>query len=234
MDRFERTELMLGMDAMEKLKNARVAVFGIGGVGGYAVEALVRSGIGEIDLIDIDTVSKSNINRQIIATDKTVGKYKTECAKERALEINPKIKVTTHNVFYSSETKDLFDLSCYDYIVDAIDSVAAKTELICEAYKVGVPVISSMGAGNKLDPTLFRVSDIYKTKVCPLARVMRKELKARGVQNLKVVYSEEEPLNRVVPDDKSRHAPASIAFVPSVVGLIMAGEVIKDIIRGTV
>ncbi len=231
MDRFSRTELLLGSEGLKKLNNSKVAVFGIGGVGGYAVEALVRSGIGEIDLIDSDTVSKSNINRQIIATEKTIGKFKTEAARIRALEINPLVKVNTHNVFYCETVKDNFDLTKYDYIIDAIDSVSAKLFLVSEAKKCGTPIISSMGAGNKLDPTAFKVADIYKTKVCPLARVMRKELKARGIKSLKTVYSEEEPVNAVVPDDKTRHAPASIAFVPSVVGLIIAGEVIKDIVK---
>ena len=228
-ERFSRTELLLGEEAMNQLFSARVAVFGIGGVGGYAVEALARAGIGSLDLIDSDTVSESNINRQIIATVNTVGKYKTEVMKERILEINPDAKVTTHNMFYSAETKNLFDLSTYDYIIDAIDSIASKTELISTAKKLNVPIISCMGAGNKLNPLSFKVGDIYKTSVCPLARVMRRELKLRGIKKLKVVYSEEPPIKAVAEEDKTRHAPGSVSFVPSVAGLILASEVIKDI-----
>lgn len=230
-DRFSRTELLVGKEGMERLFSARVAVFGIGGVGGYAVEALARSGVRNLTLIDSDTVSVSNINRQIIATSKTVGKYKTEAARERVLDINPDANVTIYNVFYSKENKDSFDLSEYDYVIDAIDSISAKTELIVAATEANTPIISSMGAGNKLCPTEFKVADIYKTSVCPLARVMRRELKARGVKKLKVVYSEELPLKAVVEEDKTRHAPGSIAFVPSVAGLILASEVIKDIIN---
>ena len=230
-NRFSRTELLVGKDGMERLFSARVAVFGIGGVGGYAVEALARSGVGNLTLIDSDTVSESNINRQIIATSKTVGKYKTEAARERVLDINPEANVTVYNVFYSKENKEDFDLSQYDYVIDAIDSISAKTELIVAATEANTPIISSMGAGNKLSPTEFKIADIYKTSVCPLARVMRRELKARGVKKLKVVYSEEPPLKAVVEEDKTRHAPGSIAFVPSVAGLILASEVIKDIIN---
>ncbi len=229
---FSRTELILGSDAMERLSAARVAVFGIGGVGGYTAEALARSGIGALDLIDNDTVSESNINRQIIALHSTVGRYKTEAAAERLLDINPNLKLTLHSIFFTPEIATGFDFSQYDYIVDAIDTVTSKIELIMRAQSVGVPIISAMGAGNKLDPTAFEVSDIYSTSVCPLARVMRYELKKRGVGALKVVYSREKP---IAPANNSKNAPAgkavpgSTAFVPPVVGLIIAGEVVKDI-----
>lgn len=219
---------MLGENAMQRLAGTRVAIFGVGGVGGYALEALVRSGVGGIDVIDFDTVSESNINRQIIATENTVGRYKVDICRERALSINSEVKIRAIRSFFSVDNADEFDLSAYDYIIDAIDTVSAKLELIVRAQKAGTPIISSMGAGNKLDPTRFEVSDIYKTSVCPLARVMRTELKKRGVKKLKVVYSKEEPIKRTVDGD-GRHAPGSIAFVPSVVGLIIAGEVIKDI-----
>ena len=225
---FSRTELMLGEDAMNRLAATRVAIFGVGGVGGYALEALVRSGVGEIDVIDFDTVSESNINRQIIATEETVGRYKVDVCRERALAINSMVKINAIRSFFSVDNADDFDLSSYDYIIDAIDTVSAKIELIVRAQNAGTKIISSMGAGNKLDPTMFEVSDIYKTSVCPLARVMRSELKKRGIKKLKVVYSKEEPIKRTVDGD-GRHAPGSIAFVPSVVGLIIAGEVIKDI-----
>ena len=225
---FSRTELMLGEDAMNRLAATRVAIFGVGGVGGYALEALVRSGVGEIDVIDFDTVSESNINRQIIATEETVGRYKVDVCRERALAINSMVKINAIRSFFSVDNADNFDLSSYDYIIDAIDTVSAKIELIVRAQNAGTKIISSMGAGNKLDPTMFEVSDIYKTSVCPLARVMRSELKKRGVKKLKVVYSKEEPIKRTVDGD-GRHAPGSIAFVPSVVGLIIAGEVTKDI-----
>ena len=235
-ERFSRTELMLGSDAMQALHGARVAIFGVGGVGGYALEALVRSGIGRIHIIDPDTVSESNINRQIIATTETVGMKKTEAAKKRALSINPDVEIETSDVFYSAECSEQFDLSKYDYIIDAIDSVSSKILLIENAKRCGAPIISSMGAGNKLDPTAFEVSDISKTSVCPLARVMRTELRRRGINHLKVVYSKEEPLRAVAKDEMApdgskitRHAPGSIAFVPSVVGLIIASEVIKDL-----
>lgn len=231
---FERTERLLGKDAMEKLARARVALFGVGGVGGYALEALVRSGICHITVIDGDSVSMSNINRQIIATYSTVGRAKVELARERAQAINPNAKITALNMFYSKENADELDLSSFDYVIDAIDSVSSKIELIIRAKAAGVPIISSMGAGNKLDPTAFEVSDIYKTSVCPLARVMRTELKKRGVKSLKVVYSREEP-KKAVSEDKStaeeRRCPGSISFVPSVVGLIIGGEVIKDLIK---
>ncbi|MBR1975201.1 MAG: tRNA threonylcarbamoyladenosine dehydratase [Clostridia bacterium] len=229
---FSRTALLIGDKGVEKLKKARVAVFGIGGVGGYVVEALARSGVGALDLIDKDTVSESNINRQIIALHSTVGRLKTEVAAERARDINPNVTVRTHNVFYLPETADSFDFSQYDYVVDAIDTVSGKLALIEQAKKANIPVISSMGAGNKLDATAFEVADIAKTSVCPLARVMRRELKKRGIEHVKVVYSKEEPLASSVTDEESGKAvPGSIAFVPSVVGLILAGEVIKDLIK---
>ena len=229
-NQFERTELIFGKENVKKLKSARVAVFGIGGVGGYTVEALARSGIGTLDLIDKDTVSVSNINRQIIATHQTVGRAKVEVARERVLSINPAAVVNTYQTFYMPDTAEQFDFSQYDYIVDAIDTVTGKLELIMQAERAGVPVISSMGAGNKLDPTAFEVADIYKTSVCPLAKVMRRELKKRGVKALKVVYSKEPP---IVPDveGEERRTPGSIAFVPSVVGLIIGGEVIKDLVK---
>lgn len=225
---FVRTELLLGEPAMNKLAATRVAIFGVGGVGGYALEALVRSGVGAIDVIDFDTVSESNINRQIIATEQTVGRYKVDVCRERALSINSKVQISAIRSFFSADNADEFDLASYDYIIDAIDTVSAKIELIARAQAAGTPIISSMGAGNKLDPTRFEVSDIHKTSVCPLARVMRTELKKRGVRKLKVVYSKEEPIKRTVDGD-GRHAPGSVAFVPSVVGLIIAAEVIKDI-----
>ena len=247
LNQFSRTELLLGKEAMDKLQNSRVAVFGIGGVGGYVCEALVRSGIGAFDLIDDDKVCLTNLNRQIIATRKTVGQYKTEVMRDRILEINPKAEVRIHNCFYLPENADDFDFSEYDYVVDAVDTVTAKLELIMRAKESGTPVISSMGAGNKLDASAFRVADIYKTKVCPLAKVMRRELKKRGVKKLKVVYSEEQPI-RPIEDmaiscrshcicppgathkcTERRDIPGSVAFVPSVVGLIIAGEVIKDL-----
>lgn len=229
-----RTELILGSEAMQKLKDARVAVFGIGGVGGYTVEALVRSGIGAIDIIDNDTVCLSNLNRQIIATHKTLGMYKVDAAKERILDINPDIEVTAYKTFYLPETEDQFDFTKYDYIVDAIDTVSGKIALAVNAQKAGTPIISSMGAGNKINADKFEVADIYETSVCPLARVMRTELKKRGIKKLKVVYSKEKPitpLENVQTDAsaKRRQTPGSCAFVPSVAGLIIAGEIIKDI-----
>ena len=234
---FSRTELLLGSAAMQRLYSARVAVFGIGGVGGYTVEALARSGVGAIDLIDNDKVSLSNINRQIIATHKTVGRYKVDVAAERIAEINPDCKVVAHKLFYMPDTAGALDFSEYDYIVDAIDTVTGKLAIIENAARCNVPVISAMGAGNKLDPTAFEVADIYDTSVCPLAKVMRRELKKRGIQSLKVVYSKEEPVKprcssdmAIGGEDGSKPIPASIAFVPSVVGLIIAGEVVKDLI----
>lgn len=229
---FSRTALLLGKEGVEKLKNARVAVFGVGGVGGYVVEALARSGVGALDLIDKDTVSLSNINRQIIALHSTVGRLKTEVAAERAKDINPDICVRIHNLFYLPETAEQFDFSEYDYVVDAIDTVSGKIALIEQAKRANIPVISSMGAGNKLNATAFEVADITKTSVCPLARVMRRELKKRGIEHLKVVYSKEEPLPTVLTDEESgKPIPGSVAFVPSVVGLILAGEVIKDLVK---
>ena len=241
-DRFSRTQLLFGEEAMKILANSRVAVFGVGGVGGYAVEALARSGVGALDLIDDDKVCITNINRQIIALGSTVGMYKVDAAAERIHNINPDCRVTCHKMFYMPDTSDKLDFSQYDYIIDAIDTVTGKIEIIIQAEKAGVPVISSMGAGNKLDPTAFEVSDIYKTSVCPLANVMRYQLKRRGIKKLKVVYSKEQPLvpQGIAAEDGSgetdmrtgtarRSTPGSTAFVPSVVGLIIAGEVIKDI-----
>lgn len=233
-ERFSRTELMFGEEGMAKLKNSRVAVFGIGGVGGHAAEALARSGIGTLDLIDNDEVSVSNINRQLYALTSTVGKLKVEAARDRIRDISLDIKVNIYPCFFMPDTADSFDFSCYDYVIDAIDTVTGKLEIIKRAKTAGVPVITAMGAGNKLDPTAFRVADISKTKVCPLARVMRYELKKLGIKGVKAVYSEEEPIKPDVnPDDPQsefrRSIPASNAFVPSVAGLIIAGEVIKDI-----
>ncbi len=238
-NQFSRTELLFGKENMTKFKNARVAVFGIGGVGGYVVEALARSGIGALDLIDADKISLSNINRQIFALKSTLGRYKTEVAKERILDINPDAIVNTYNVFYLPETADSFDFTLYDYVVDAIDTVTGKLEIIEQAKKCNAPVISSMGAGNKLDPTAFEVADIYETSVCPLAKVMRHELKKRGITSLKVVYSKEAPIkpdeNADMPKEESlvlkKRIPGSVAFVPSVAGLIIAGEVLKDIAK---
>lgn len=223
-----RTAALIGEEAVERLRAARVAVFGVGGVGGYAAEALARSGIGRLDLIDADRVSVSNINRQIIATHKTVGEYKTEAMKNRIADIDPDIEVRTFNLFFDKESLHLFDFSDYDYVVDAIDSVKSKIELIAAARSVGTPVICSGGAGNKLDPTAFTIADISKTEVCPLCRAVRTELKKRGIKGVKAVFSKELPVCDNISDG-SRHAPASIAFVPSVVGLIMASEVIKDL-----
>ncbi len=222
---FERTELVLGADALEKLKNARVAVFGVGGVGGYVVEALARCGVGALDIFDGDTVAESNINRQIIALHSTVGLYKTDVMKARINDINPDCAVTAHRVFYTPDNAGGFDFSVYDHIVDAVDMVSAKIEIIVRAKAAGVPVISCMGTGNKLDPARLEVADIYKTSVCPLARVMRAELKKRGVEGVKVVYSREEPKKT------GQRTPGSVSFVPSVAGLIIAGEVIKDLIK---
>lgn len=232
-DEFSRSELLLGRDAMKKLNNSHVAVFGIGGVGSYTVEALVRSGVGELTMIDNDTVSVTNINRQIIALNSTVGKAKVEVAKNRALDINPNIKIHTLKTFFTAENQSEIDFTEFDYVVDAIDTVSGKIALVEECQKAGVPIISSMGTGNKLDPTAFEVSDIFKTSVCPLAKVMRHELKKRGIKKLKVVYSKEEPkVHKGETDEKPqgrRSIPASVSFVPSVAGLIIAGEVIKDL-----
>lgn len=239
-EQFCRTELLIGTEAINILSKARVAVFGIGGVGGYVTEALVRSGIQHIDIIDHDTVSISNINRQIIATHSTLGKYKVDVMKDRILDINPVAQVTVHKCFYLPETKDQFDFSQYDYIIDAVDTVTAKIQLILEAKKAGTKIISSMGAGNKLDPSQFKVSDIYKTSVCPLARVMRQACKKNGINRLKVVYSTEVPLKpknpEAVPKNEDplaprRDTPGSTAFVPSACGLLIASEVVRDLIR---
>lgn len=238
-ERFSRTELLIGTDSMKRLQQSRVAVFGVGGVGGYVVEALARSGVGMLDLIDNDTVSVSNINRQIIATENTIGRSKVDVIKERVMDINPDIIVRTFETFYMPDTAQQFDFTKYDYVVDAIDTVTGKIALVMQAEEAGTPIISSMGAGNKLDPAAFQVSDIYKTSVCPLAKVMRRELKKRGVKKLKVVYSQEKPLTPIAPDEKNaeepapgrRQVPGSIAFVPSVAGLIIAGEVVKDLIK---
>lgn len=226
--------MMFGSAGIEKLNNSRVAVFGVGGVGGYTVEALARTGVGTIDLIDNDTVNITNINRQIIATHETVGMLKVEAFKKRIAQINPDCVVNCHNTFFTPETSYQFDFSSYDYAVDAIDTVTGKIELAVQCNKTATPIISSMGAGNKLDPTRFEVADIYKTSVCPLAKVMRRELKARGIKKLKVVYSKEQPIVPVeagdeIPDGR-RSIPSSNAFVPSAVGLIIAGEVIKDLL----
>lgn len=247
LNQFSRTELLFGKEVMEQLGQSRVAVFGIGGVGGYTVEALVRSGVGAIDLIDDDKVCLTNLNRQIIAVHSSIGKYKVDVMKERILDINPDCRVEVHKCFYLPENKDDFDFSRYSYVVDAVDTVAAKIQLVMEAQEKGVPIISSMGAGNKLNPAEFEVADIYKTSVCPLAKVMRYELKKRGVKKLKVVYSKEKPIQPVenmavqyvtdgiCPEDaqykrtRHRNIPGSIAFVPSVAGLIIASEVVKDL-----
>lgn len=232
MEQFARTEALLGQAAMEKLAHSRVAVFGIGGVGGYVCEALARSGVGELDLIDNDRVCLTNLNRQIIATHKTIGRYKTEVMRERILEINPEAVVRVHQCFFLPENAEQFPFPEYDYVVDAVDTVTAKIELILRAQESGVPVISSMGAGNKLDAGAFRIADIYETKVCPLARVMRRELRKRHVERLKVVYSEEEPFTpqgQEEGDSVRRAVPGSVAFVPSVAGLLIAGEVVRDL-----
>ncbi len=238
-EQFARTECLLGADAMECLTHSRVAVFGVGGVGGYAIEALVRSGIGEIDIIDKDIVDVTNLNRQIIAAHSTIGRDKVDVMAERIRDINPDCVVHAHKCFYLPETAEQFCFADYDYVVDAVDTVTAKIDLAVRAAGSGVPIISSMGAGNKLDGSAFRVADIYKTSVCPLAKVMRRELKKRGIKNLKVVYSEETPVSGDAKDKgaenpeagREKRAPGSVAFVPSVAGLIIAGEVIKDLIK---
>lgn len=249
MNQYARTELLFGSEAMEKLRASRIAVFGIGGVGGYAVEALARSGVGTLDLIDDDRICLTNLNRQILATRQTVGKYKVDIAEKRIHEIDPSICVNTYKCFYMPDTADQFDFSQYDYVIDAIDTVTGKLEIIKRAKALNIPVISSMGAGNKIDPTAFRVADIYQTKVCPLAKVMRYELRKLGIKNLKVVYSEEKTIRPIEDKEIScrshcicppgtarkctvrRDIPGSNAFVPSVVGLIIAGEVVKDIAK---
>lgn len=233
-EQFLRTQMLLGTEALERLQAARVAVFGIGGVGGYTVEALARSGVGQLDLIDSDTVSVSNINRQILATHSTVGMPKVEAAKQRILDINPDCMVRTYQVFYAPETAERFDFSQYDYIVDAIDTVTGKLQLVQRAYEAGTPIICCMGTGNKLDASAFEVADISKTSMCPLARIMRKELGKRGIRHLKVVYSKEEALTPTGWEEEAaalgkRQIPGSVAFVPGTAGLILAGEVIRDI-----
>ena len=236
LDEFSRTELLFGREGMERLARARVAVFGLGGVGGYAMEALARSGVGALDLVDSDRISLTNLNRQILATRRTLGQYKADAARDRVLEINPAAKVRACRVFYGPETAGTFDFTQYDYVVDAIDTVTGKLALIQQAQAAGTPVISCMGAGNKLDPTAFRVADIYATSVCPLARVMRKELKKRGIRQLKVVYSQEPPrtpegalYQETLAGQERRQVPGSNGFTPSVAGLILAGEVLKDL-----
>lgn len=239
-EEFSRSALLLGEKAVEMLGQKTVAVFGVGGVGGFVVEALARSGVGTLHLVDHDTVSLSNINRQIAALHSTVGKQKTEVLKQRVLDINPRAAVHVHDCFFLPENAGGFDFSSYDYVVDAVDTVTAKLELAVRAREAGVPVISCMGAGNKLDPTAFEVSDIFQTSVCPLARVMRRELKKRGIERLKVVYSKEKPIKAAeaaghdagVPDGESGCVPGSVAFVPPVAGLILAGEVIRDLCNG--
>ena len=249
MNQFSRTELLIGKEGVEKLANSRVAIFGIGGVGGYTVEALARSGVGEFDLIDDDRVCLTNINRQILATRSTVGKYKVDVAMERILDINPRAQVHVYKTFYMPDTADQFDFSVYDYVVDAIDTVTGKLQLVEQAYRTGTRIISSMGAGNKMDASAFQVADISKTSVCPLAKVMRRELRKRGIKKLKVVYSTELPIEPKETEDLScknhcvcppgtarkctvrRQIPGSTAFVPSVAGLIIAGEVVKDLIK---
>lgn len=233
-NQFIRTQMLIGDDGVEKLKNSHIAVFGIGGVGGYVVEGLVRAGVGKLSLIDNDKVSVSNINRQIIATHNTIMQYKTKAAEQRCKSINPNLEIYTHNTFFTSEASAEFDFSSYDYVVDAIDTVTGKIELIMQCNKVNTPIISSMGTGNKLDATKFEIADIYDTSVCPLARVMRRELKKRGIERLKVLYSKEEPIAPLfIPENEAtkKIPPASISFVPSVAGLIIAGEVVKDILK---
>ena len=233
LNQFSRTELLIGNEGLEKLSKSRVAVFGIGGVGGYVVEALVRSGLGSIDLIDNDKVALTNLNRQIIATHKTIGQYKVDVAEERIKDINPEVHVRKYNLFYTPENADNIDFTQYDYVVDAIDTVVGKLEIIERAKKANVPVISSMGAGNKMHPEMFEVADISKTSVCPLAKVIRQELKKRRIKKVKVVYSKEIPVKpkaEIDEETNKRFIPGSNAFVPSAVGLIIAGEVIRDLI----
>lgn len=224
-NQFSRTETLIGTDALTKLANSRVAVFGIGGVGGSVVEALARAGVGALDLVDNDEVNITNINRQIIALHSTVGKSKVEVAKERVLDINPMVNVRTYKTFFTPETSDEFDFSQYDYVVDAIDTVTGKIELVMKSQGVNTPIISCLGTGNKIHPEMFEIADIYKTSVCPLAKVMRTELKKRGVKKLKVLYSKETPIKR-----EGQRIPASISFTPPVAGLIIAGEVVRDLI----
>lgn len=227
---FDRSEFLIGTDALQALKNSHVAVFGVGGVGSYTVEALVRGGIGKISIFDADVVSETNINRQLVATTKTVGMDKVDVAKKHLLEVNPDIDITAEKIFFNSESADDIDFSIFDYVVDAIDTVSSKILLIEKAKESNVPIISCMGTGNKLDPTRFKITDISKTSVCPLAKVMRYELKKRGITKVKVLYSEEEPIKHGQTEN-GRPIPGSVSFVPSVAGLIIAGEVIKDIIK---
>ncbi|WP_028242778.1 tRNA threonylcarbamoyladenosine dehydratase [Pseudobutyrivibrio ruminis] len=236
LNQFSRTELLLGHSAMEELKNKKVAIFGIGGVGGYVCEALVRSGVGHFEIIDNDDVSLTNINRQIIATHSTVGRLKVDVMKERMLDINPEVDVVARQCFYLPDNADEFDFTSYDYVVDAVDTVTAKLSIICRCKELGVPVISSMGTGNKLNPAAFEIADIYDTTMCPLAKVMRKELKKRDIDSLKVVYSKEKPVEQASdvteveePSAGRRSIPGSTAFCPPVAGLILASEVIKDL-----
>ena len=231
-ERFIRTALIFGDEGMSLLSKSRVAVFGVGGVGGHCVQALARAGVGAIDVFDDDVVSVTNINRQAVAMTSTIGRPKVEVIRDQVMDINPEIRVECRRMFYTPENADEVDLSVYDYVVDAIDTVKAKVELICRCKALSVPIISAMGAGNKLDPTAFEVSDIHKTSVCPLCRVMRTQLKKRAIAHHKVVYSREEPLRIVADETAGRHAPGSVSFVPPVVGLIIAGEVIKDIAKG--
>ena len=239
LNQFSRTELLIGKDAVEKLHKAKVAIFGIGGVGSFVVEGLVRAGVENFVLIDNDKVSLTNLNRQIIATTKTIGQYKVDVEKQRILEINPKAKVEIYQEFFMPDSKEILDKTV-DYVIDCVDTVTAKIELVIRANKLNIPIISSMGTGNKLDPTKFEITDIYKTSICPLAKVMRKELKARGIKSLKVIYSKEEPITlendckKEIIDEEGitkKQIPGSVSFVPSVAGLIIAGEVIKDIIK---
>lgn len=236
MEQYSRTRFLLGQDGMDKLKSAKVAVFGLGGVGSYVVEALARSGIGALELVDHDCISLTNLNRQLFATHDTIGMDKCEAAKQRVLSIDPSIAVTARKTFYMPDTAGQFDFSGYDYVVDAVDTVTAKLALIAAAKAAGVPIISSMGTGNKLDPTKFQIADISKTTVCPLARIMRKECAKRGLKHVKVLFSTEDPIapqcdsTEEMPEGR-RALPGSVAFVPSVAGLIIAGEVIQDIIK---
>lgn len=227
-NQFERSELLLGAEGIEKLKTSKVAIFGVGGVGGYVIESLARSGVGSLDLIDNDIVSLSNLNRQIIALHSTIGRFKVDVAKERCLDINPNIKINTYKCFYSPDNADEFDLFEYDYIIDAIDTISAKISLVERAHKYNIPIISAMGAGNKLDAKLFKVADISKTAVCPLAKIMRKELRLRGINHLKVVYSEEIP--QKINNNIGEKLVGSLPYVPSVMGLLIAGEVINDLV----
>ena len=228
-DQFERTRTLIGEENLSKLRAAKVLVFGVGGVGGYVCEALARAGVGTIDIVDKDVVDITNINRQIIATHDTIGQPKVQVCRNRMLSINPSLNCDARECFYLPERAEEFDFGAYDYVVDAVDNVTAKIDIICRSKEAGTQVISSMGTGNKMDPTMFRVTDIEKTKVCPLAKVVRKELKTRGIRGVKVLYSEEEPVKVIGPDGQTLRTPASISFVPSAAGLIIAGEVIKDI-----